>query len=84
MKARTWAPAKPQATRPTDVEKQRIVAACDAFIRDVLKPRFLPRIEPTEWNYPVDIHGAWAVSVVFWPSRRSPGVCVGKGRMCPR
>ena len=60
MKARTWAPAKPQATRPTDVEKQRIVAACDAFIRDVLKPRFLPRIEPTEWNYPVDIHGAWA------------------------
>lgn len=34
--------------------------ACDAFIRDVLKPRFLPRIKSTKWNYPIDIHGVWA------------------------
>jgi hypothetical protein len=30
------------------------------FIRDVLKPRFLPQVRPTEWNYVIDIHGAWA------------------------
>ncbi len=52
-----------RATRPKppdDAEKQMIVAACEAFIVDVLKPRFLPQIGPTEWNYVIDIHGAWA------------------------
>lgn len=42
-----------------DVEKKAIVTACEAFVRDVLKPRFLPEIRPTEWNYPVDIRGEW-------------------------
>ena len=46
--------------RPDDAEKQAIIAACEAFIRDVLKPRFLPEIKPTEWNYVIDIRGAWA------------------------
>ena len=41
-------------------EKQLIVTVCEAFIRDILKPRFLPQIKPTEWNYVVDIQGAWA------------------------
>lgn len=50
---------KIRATPPGAAEKQAIVAACDAFIRDVLKPRFLPQISPTEWNYVVDIRGAW-------------------------
>lgn len=45
---------------PDEIEKQKIVTACEAFIRDFLKPRFLPQIRPTEWNYVVDIHGAWA------------------------
>ncbi len=36
---------------PDDAEKQMIVAACEAFIVDVLKPRFLPQIRQTEWNY---------------------------------
>lgn len=45
---------------PDELEKAVIVAACEAFIRDVLKPRFLPEINPTEWNYVIDIHGAWA------------------------
>jgi hypothetical protein len=45
---------------PDEAEKRAIIAACEAFIRDVLKPRFLPEIRPTEWNYPVDIRGAWA------------------------
>ncbi len=25
----------------------------------MLKPRYLPRIEPTSFNYPVDIYGKW-------------------------
>jgi hypothetical protein len=40
-------------------EKQIVVAACDRFIREVLQPRFLPEIVPTEWNYPVAIYGKW-------------------------
>jgi hypothetical protein len=60
MKAKVWVLSKPRPAKPDEAEKQRIVAACDAFIRDVLKPRFLPRIKPTKWNYPVDIHGIWA------------------------
>jgi hypothetical protein len=42
-----------------DLEKQAIIAACETFIRDILKPRFLPEIRPTEWNYVVDIRGSW-------------------------
>lgn len=45
---------------PGEAEKQAIIAACEAFIRDVLKPRFLPKIRPSQFNYVVDIHGAWA------------------------
>lgn len=61
-KPRTWQQDR-RAVRPAppdDLEKQAIVGACEVFIRDVLKPRFLPRITPTEWNYVVDIHGAWS------------------------
>ena len=43
-----------------DAEKQAIIGACELFIRDILKPRFLPEIRPTEWNYVVDIQGSWA------------------------
>ncbi len=46
-------------TLPDEAEKRDIVAACEAFIRDVLKPRFLPRIIPTQWNYVIDLHGVW-------------------------
>jgi hypothetical protein len=60
MESKVWMPCTPKPGQVTDAEKQRILAACEAFIRDVLKPRFLPRIEPTKWNYPVDIHGVWA------------------------
>lgn len=36
-------------------EKAAIGAACDRFIGDVLKPKFLPEIKPTKFNYPIDI-----------------------------
>jgi hypothetical protein len=40
-------------------EKQMVIAACDRFIHEVLQPRFLPEIVPTELNYPVGIYGKW-------------------------
>jgi hypothetical protein len=42
------------------LEKLAIVKACETLSREILKPRFLPEIRPTQWNYAVDIHGAWA------------------------
>jgi hypothetical protein len=45
--------------RITLTGKQAIIAACEGFITDVLKPRCLPEIRPTEWNYAVDILGRW-------------------------
>jgi hypothetical protein len=60
MKGRVWVLSTPQCAPVPEAEKRSIVAACEAFVRDVLKPRFLPQIEPTEMNYPVDIRGVWA------------------------
>jgi len=44
---------------PSKADKREITAACERFIEDVLKPRFLPEIRPTEFNYCVDIFGKW-------------------------
>ena len=50
----------PKSSRgPSESEKAHITAACQRFIDEVLKPRFLPAIRPTEFNYPVDIQGKW-------------------------
>jgi len=43
----------------TPAEKADITRTCQKFIDDVLKPRFLPVIRPTQFNYPVDIQGKW-------------------------
>jgi hypothetical protein len=43
----------------TPVEKADITRNCQKFIDEVLKPRFLPIIRPTQFNYPVDIQGKW-------------------------
>src|SRR5215207_9718497 len=40
-------------------ERQTVIAACDRLIHEVLQPKFLPEIVPTEWNYPVGIYGKW-------------------------
>ncbi len=40
-------------------DKVAIAATCERFITEVLKPRFLPEIRPTEFNYPIDIIGKW-------------------------
>ena len=40
-------------------EKAAITATCQTFIDAVLKPRFLPVVTPTSFNYPIDIQGKW-------------------------
>jgi len=40
-------------------ERAAIATACERFIVEVLKPRFLPDLRPTSFNYPVDIFGKW-------------------------
>jgi hypothetical protein len=47
------------ARSPSQAEKSRITAACQRFIDERLKPRFLPAITPTAFNYCVDIQGKW-------------------------
>lgn len=47
--------AKPLAPE----EKAAITTACERLITEALKPRFLPEIRPTTFNYPVDIFGKW-------------------------
>lgn len=40
-------------------EKAAIAASCERLVADVLKPRYLPEIRPTDFNYPIDILGRW-------------------------
>ena len=47
------------ASRLSEAEKARITAACQQFIDEILKPRFLATISPTTFNYCVDIQGKW-------------------------
>ena len=50
---------KSRSAAPSDREKTVITATCQRFIDEVLKPKFLPAIRPTEFNYPVGILGKW-------------------------
>lgn len=43
----------------TGPEKAVISTACENLITTVLKPRYLPEIRPTTYNYPVDLFGRW-------------------------
>jgi hypothetical protein len=45
--------------KPKPDEKAAISAACERLIDEVLLPRYLPQIEPTEFNYPIAIYGKW-------------------------
>lgn len=56
----TWTARSTKLVPIDEAEKRAVVAACETFIRDILKPRFLPEIRPTEWNFVIDIRGAWA------------------------
>jgi len=45
--------------KPRPDEKVAIDAACERLIANVLLPRYLPEITPTEFNYPIAIYGKW-------------------------
>jgi hypothetical protein len=47
------------AKKPPPLERAATAAACEKFIAEVLKPRFLPEIRPSEFNYPICIYGKW-------------------------
>ncbi len=48
-----------RSTGLSTAEKSTVTAACQELIDNFLKPRFLPTIRPTQFNYPVDIVGKW-------------------------
>ena len=48
-------------------------------LRSRLRPRFLPEIRPTEWNYVVDIHGAWAAGRYRFMQRYRSGMEHNRG-----
>jgi hypothetical protein len=57
---RQWQRVKTgRSGRLSEAEKITITAACQQLINEVLKPRFLPLIRPTKFNYPIDIQGKW-------------------------
>ena len=45
--------------KPKPDEKRVIIAACNKLLADVLLPRYLPTIKPTEFNYPIGLLGKW-------------------------
>lgn len=40
-------------------DKAAISARCDRLIVEILKPRFLPVVRSTAFNYPIEIFGKW-------------------------
>jgi hypothetical protein len=57
----------------TAEQKETVAAACDRLITETLKPRFLPAIHPTEFNYPIDIFGKWRGSKYSFITRYRSG-----------
>jgi hypothetical protein len=45
--------------KPRSEEKIAITTACESLIADVLLPKYLPEITPSEFNYPIAIYGKW-------------------------
>lgn len=60
-----------RALTPSD--KAEIATTCERFITETLKPRFLPEIHPTQFNYPVDILGKWRGSKYSFITRYRSG-----------
>lgn len=63
----------------TKEEKAEIAAVCERFIAGKLKPRFLPEIRPTEFNYPVDLFGKWRGSKYSFITRYRSGFPDNRG-----
>lgn len=59
--------------RISEEEKAAIVVACQQHIDEFLRPRLLPEIHATEFNYPVDILGKWRGSTFTFYQRYRSG-----------
>ncbi len=55
-------------------EKTAVAAACERFIAETMKPRFLPEIRPTPFNYALDIFGKWRGSKYSFITRYRSGL----------
>ncbi len=53
--------------------KAAIARKCEALIANFLKPRGLPQICPSSFNYPVDIYGKWRGSKYSFITRYRSG-----------
>jgi hypothetical protein len=60
-------------------DKAAIASRCEQFIAEVLKPRFLPDVRPTQFNYPVDIVGKWRGSKYSFITRYRSGFPDNRG-----
>jgi len=63
----------------TKEEKAAVAAVCERFIAEVLKPRFLPEVRPTPFNYPIDILGKWRGNKYSFITRYRSGLADNLG-----
>ncbi|TFF22880.1 hypothetical protein E3C22_10495 [Jiella endophytica] len=70
-----WVRVKPL----TKEEKADIATLCETFVAEALKPRFLPAIRETPFNYPVDIFGKWRGSKYSFITRYRSGFAENRG-----
>jgi hypothetical protein len=69
----SWSYVRERAGRkPSPAERVAIAAACNRFIAEVLKPRFLPEIHPN-FNGPIAIYGEWRGSRYRFMARYRSG-----------
>jgi hypothetical protein len=60
VSGRQWVYAGARAGhKPSAGEKAAVSAEFERLITEFLKPRFLPEVRPTSFNYPIDIIGKW-------------------------
>jgi len=71
MPRREWVWMRVKALTPE--EKADIAAACNRLIAEVLKPRYLGEVRPTQFNYPIDLHGKWRGSKFSFLTRFRSG-----------
>src|SRR3546814_7181042 len=57
----------------SNTEKAVIATTCERFIAETLRPRSLPEIRPTAFNYPIDIFGKWRGSKYSFITRYRSG-----------
>jgi hypothetical protein len=75
----TWEGRWVRVKTLTSDEKAAIATACEDFIAEVLKPRFLPEVRPTPFNYPIDIFGKWRGSKYSFIVRYRSGFLHNRG-----